>query len=290
MSSENNEENNNENDLQNSINSAEKNLSESGLDVQSVNLSKTNSFNITNDSEKVNTNTSINSELSYEILIDFKGEADLSFKAIMIGDPFVGKSSLINKATKKKFDSSYSPTLGFDYYLFHIKIKNKILKLQIWDTCGQEMYQSLITNFYRNSSLAFLVYAINEKASFDHIENWLKEIKYQSNPDIKIFLIGNKSDLNEQRKVTYEEAQKYCDNYEFSGFYEVSAKTGDKAEEIMIKASLLLFEEYKDYHFSDKNNKKNKRDIILKSVNDLNDITSIESKNKGDGNSKSKCC
>jgi small GTP-binding protein len=131
----------------------------------------------------------------------------------MIGDVAVGKSSLINRAIKRSFKSAYSPTLGFDYFSYYIKIKNKVLKLKLWDTGGQEIYQSLVTNFYRNSSFAFMVYAINNRDSFENIDTWLKEIKYKSNPDIKIFLIGNKCDLTEERKVTYAEGKTYCNNY-----------------------------------------------------------------------------
>jgi len=81
-----------------------------------------------------------------------------------------------------------------------------VIKLQIWDTCGQETYRSLITNFYKNSSLAFMVYAINKyinsiiksKETFEDIDVWLKELRTNSNPDVKVFLIGNKSDLEEK--------------------------------------------------------------------------------------------
>ena len=66
------------------------------------------------------------------------------------------------QATKHRFEKNYTATVGFEFYSFNIKINNKIIKLQIWDTCGQEIYRSLMTSFYRNSSLAMIVYAINE--------------------------------------------------------------------------------------------------------------------------------
>ncbi len=78
---------------------------------------------------------------------------------IIIG---VGKSCLSLKATKKKFKSNYVATVGFEFFSFNIKMDNKIIKLQIWDTCGQEIYRSLISNFYKNTSLAIIVYAIDE--------------------------------------------------------------------------------------------------------------------------------
>ena len=183
----------------------------------------------------------------FEILPENTNKCDLSFKVIVIGDSFVGKSSLANKAIKNKFDTTYSTTVGFDYFSFFLKINDKILKLQIWDTCGQENYQSLISNFYRNSSLALMVYAINNRSSFEHIDNWLKEIKVNSNPDAKIFLIGNKKDLEEERFVSYEEAEKYAEDFEFSKFFESSAKNGTNAQEIFIESAKILYEDYLEY-------------------------------------------
>jgi Ras-related protein Rab-11A len=76
-------------------------------------------------------------------------------------------------------------------------MNDQVVKLQIWDTCGQEVYRSLISNFYRNSSLACLLYAIDNRDSFNNAENWLKELKSQANPDVKIMLVGNKCDLED---------------------------------------------------------------------------------------------
>jgi Ras-related protein Rab-1A len=231
-------------------------LSESDLISKrfSVNPSNSNKDLILNNEINKEDNEIKKGEKDYEVLSDYKGDDFLSFKIIMIGDVAVGKSSLINRAIKKTFKSAYSPTLGFDYFSYYIKINNKVLKLQLWDTGGQEIYQSLVTNFYRNSSFAFMVYAINNRNSFENIDTWLKEIKYKSNPDIKIFLIGNKCDLIEERKVTYEEGKIFCNNYEFDGFYEVSAKTGERTEEILINAAKVLLSEFKNYQ-TIKNNK-----------------------------------
>ena len=74
----------------------------------------------------------------------------------------VGKSCLSMQATKHKFENNYLATVGFEFFAFNIRIDNKIVKLQIWDTCGQEIYRSLITSFYKNSSLAIIVYSIDE--------------------------------------------------------------------------------------------------------------------------------
>jgi Ras-related protein Rab-1A len=102
------------------------------------------------------------SEYDYTVLPDDYSQYDLSFKILIIGDSGVGKSCLALKGAKNLFEEDYTSTIGFEFYNFNIKIDNKVIKLQIWDTCGQEIYKSLIANFYRNSSMAIMVYAINE--------------------------------------------------------------------------------------------------------------------------------
>jgi small GTP-binding protein len=144
-------------------------------------------------------------DFKYEILPDDFLQYDLSFKIIVIGDSGVGKSCLTNRATTNLFEDTYNATVGFEFLSFNVKINEKVIKLQIWDTCGQELYRSLITNFYRNSSLAIIVYAINFKDSFENIEMWLRELRTHSNPDAKVFLIGNKVDLENERKITKEQ-------------------------------------------------------------------------------------
>ena len=139
-----------------------------------------------------------------EVLPTDPGDFDLSFKLIVIGDSGVGKSCLAVKATKDVFDSIYSPTIGFEFMTFFVKIEDVNIKLQVWDTCGQEVYRSLINSFYHNSSLALLVYAINEENTFNNMESWVNEIRTQGNPDINIFIIGNKVDLENQRVVSKE--------------------------------------------------------------------------------------
>ena len=172
---------------------------------------------------------------------------DLTFKMIVIGDPGVGKSCLTGRAIKDKFDGEYAPTIGFEFLTYTVKIEDKIIKLQVWDTCGQEMYRSLITNFYRNASLAMMVYSIDSRESFIHINTWLKEIRLQSHPDVKIILIGNKNDLEDKRQVTFEEAKKYQEENQLLYFEETSAKTGINAKKVFTEAAKILFDEHLRY-------------------------------------------
>ena len=195
--------------------------------------------------------TQEDSEVKYEILPEDYTQYDLSFKIIVIGDSGVGKTCLSNKATKNTFDDSYNTTIGFKFFSFNIKMFEKVIKLQVWDTCGQELYRSLITNFYRNASLAIMVYAINNKDSFDNIDIWLKELRMHSNPDSKAFLIGNKIDLENERKVSREQGEEYSNQNNFSLFMESSAKTGFNAQKIFIEAARILYNNYLKY--KDKN-------------------------------------
>ena len=195
---------------------------------------------------------------------------DFSFKMIVIGDAGVGKSCLTNRAAKEKFISDYSPTVGFEFLTFSTNIDNKIVKLQIWDTCGQEVYRSLITNFYRNASLAMMVYSIDSRESFIHINQWLKEVRIQSHPDVKIILIGNKADLENERAVTYEEAKRFKEENQILYFEETSAKTGLNSKEVFEAAARILYDEHKKYKNRAKNdgfNKEIQKDNIPKKLN-----------------------
>ncbi len=186
-------------------------------------------------------------ELKCEVLPENFDQYDLSFKLIVIGDSGVGKSCLTMRATKEYFEEFYSPTVGFEFFTFNIKINNKCIKLQIWDTCGQEVYRSLISSFYRNSSLAIMVYSVDNENSFSNLENWLNEIKTQSNPDVKIFLIGNKTDLEDKRVIEYGQGELFKKDNKLDFFIESSAKTGLNAKNVFIQAAKLLYTEHLKY-------------------------------------------
>ena len=211
------------------------------------------------------------------------GEFDLSFKLIVIGDSGVGKSCLTIKATKDTFDSIYSPTIGFEFLTFFIKVEDVDIKLQIWDSCGQEVYRSLINSYYHNSSLAFLVYAINDKISFNNLESWLNEIRTTANPDVNIFIIGNKVDLENERAIPKDVGQGFADTHDAKLFIETSAKTGFNAQNILIEAAKLLYEQhllYKD---------KVSRPEYLTNLNNNNGAETIEEE-QNIKNRRKGCC
>ena len=188
---------------------------------------------------------------------------DLSFKLIFIGDSGVGKSCLTSKAVKNTFEDYYQATVGFEFLTYNLKLNDKVIKMQIWDTCGQEIYKSLITNFYRNSSLAIVTYSIDNKESFVHAENWLNDLRSQANPDVRIFLVGNKADLEEERKVSKEEGEKYKEDQNLDLFMETSAKTGYNAKNVLIEAAKILYKDYLNFEQKGGNNTDNKNDNKL---------------------------
>ena len=183
-------------------------------------------------------------EFNIELLPEDFAQYDISFKIIVIGDSSVGKSCLTTQAVRNNFEEFYTATIGFEFLTFNIRINNNVLKLQIWDTCGQEVYKSLITNFYRNSSLALIIYAINNMDSFKHAENWLNELKAQANPNVKVFLVGNKSDLENERVVSREDGEKFKEEKNLDKFIETSAKTGENARNVLLEAAKLLYKGY----------------------------------------------
>ena len=134
-------------------------------------------------------------DADFEILPQDIGGPDLVYKIIIIGDSGVGKTCLTYRATTGKFHESETPTLGFEFFPLFVKYKDKILKLELWDTCGQEAYRSLIKSFYINSSMAIIVYSKDDKKSFESIPEWIRQCRSLCSVNTKYILIGNKKDL-----------------------------------------------------------------------------------------------
>ena len=174
----------------------------------------------------------------------------INFKIIIVGESGVGKSSLLKRAVQHKFDESYQATIGFEFLLMHFKVNDLKIKLQIWDTCGQEMYRSLVQGFYRNTSLALIVYDVSQKSTYDKLDIWIKDIRQHTEQDLPIFIAGNKNDL--ERVVPFDEAQIFSVSNRTKYFTECSAKTGYKVEEIFYEAAKHLYKTYKEFQSQSK--------------------------------------
>ena len=190
---------------------------------------------------------------------------DKKYKIIWIGDSGVGKTCLLTKAQKNFFDQELKSTLGFEYYNITIKIKNKKILLQTWDTCGQESFKCIVNMFYKRVKLAILVYSIDNRKSFEGISFWLNEIRLNSDENVKLILVGNKNDLNDKREVSFEEGQEFAKSNGFNYFCETSAKEGDTPSGVLSKAAEILY----DYEIESK--KKNNKDD--KNINESEDTS-----------------
>ena len=225
-------------------------------------------------------------DLKCQVLANDFPSFDLSFKIIIVGDSGVGKSCLSIKATRNYFEDFYSPTVGFEFLTFNVKVDEKIVKLQIWDTCGQEVYRSLISSFYRSASLAIIVYSIENADSFNNIEKWLNDIKTQSNPDVKIFLIGNKADLEDKRKITKATGEKFCQEHQISYFAETSAKTGFNVENVFVEVAKELYIQHEDI----KNRLSRSGSISLLEYNKEENNNKYNLENEDEENRQKKVC
>ena len=131
----------------------------------------------------------------FEILPKDFAEPDHIYKIIIIGDSGVGKTSLTYRISTGKFHQIDIPTLGFEFCPILVKYKDKIIRLELWDTCGQEAYRSLIKSFFINSTLAIMVYSIDSKKSFNSIPEWIRQCRNFCSISTRYILIGNKNDL-----------------------------------------------------------------------------------------------
>ena len=152
----------------------------------------------------------------------------------------VGKSCLLLQFTDHKFRHQHELTIGVEFGGKTIEVKNKNVKIQIWDTAGQEAFQAITRTYYKGAIGALLVYDITRKETFDHITKWLNEVKLNGSKDICCILIGNKKDLEDQRQVKYEEGKKLAEDNNLL-FLETSAKTAENVQEcFLISAEKIL--------------------------------------------------
>ena len=156
-------------------------------------------------------------------------------KYIIIGDSSVGKSNILLRYSQDRFSDEYQATIGVEFGAKNIEINNKIYRVQIWDTAGQENFRSITRAYYKNSVCAFVVYDISNRESFDNAQNWIEDCKTQSPKTIFLVLVGNKCDLESSRQVNYDEGMQLANNYKML-FYETSAKTGLNINEIFNKS------------------------------------------------------
>ena len=177
---------------------------------------------------------------------------DEKIKLMVIGETRVGKTSLIKKYTKNEFGGAYLTTVGIDFQEKIIKIDDKVVKLQIWDTAGEERFRNIAKNYFHTSNGFLLVYDISNKESFEKLNFWNEQIKINAPENTKCIVIGNKTDLNDKREVSQMEGEKLSKEYKL-GFYETSAKDGNNVNKVFEDLASEIMKDIK------KNGNRNKR-------------------------------
>ena len=163
------------------------------------------------------------------------------FKYIIIGDSAVGKSNILLRYIHERFNEEFQSTIGVEFGAKNIEINNKICRVQIWDTAGQESFRSITRAYYKNSVCACVVYDITNRNSFQNVQLWIDDCKKQTPKTVLLVLIGNKLDLESKREISYEEGRSFAiDNNML--FFETSAKTGENIEELFNKSAQTIVE------------------------------------------------
>lgn len=167
------------------------------------------------------------------------------FKYIIIGDTGVGKSCLLLQFTDRRFQPVHDLTIGVEFGARMITIDQKQIKLQIWDTAGQESFRSITRSYYRGAAGALLVYDITRRETFTQLEKWLSEARENASENMVIMLIGNKVDLDHKRAVTYQDGSDFASKNNLI-FLETSAKTAANVEEAFVQTAQKIYQNILD--------------------------------------------
>ena len=158
---------------------------------------------------------------------------EIKYKLIVIGDENVGKTSIINRFKNNLFSPEYEPTVGLDFQSIPILIDDQSVTLLLYDTAGQEKFKSLIPLYTNEANIILLIYDVSNKESFDNIGKWFDSLNNINKEEVIFALVGNKSDLDYNRKVTKEEAELYAKEHNYI-FQEVSALSGEGIQELFL--------------------------------------------------------
>lgn len=158
-------------------------------------------------------------------------ECDYGFKLIIIGDAGAGKSSFMHQFLEGKFRKQSTHTIGVEFGTKIISLGNRQIKLQIWDTAGQDRYRAVTRSYYRGAVGALIFFDVTSRDSFNNLPTWLQDAREQAWKDISIIAVGNKRDKQEERRVSFLEASKFSQEQDIL-FLETSAMTGEGVQDV----------------------------------------------------------
>ncbi|KAL5056210.1 hypothetical protein RYX36_036892 [Vicia faba] len=166
----------------------------------------------------------------FHLLTAMNPKYDYLFKLLLIGDSGVGKSCLLLKFADDSYLDSYISTIGVDFKIRTIEQDEKTIKLQIWDTAGQERFRTITSSYYRGAHGIIVVYDVTDQESFNNVKQWLNEIDRYASENVNKLLVGNKSDLTDNKVVSSETAKAFTNEIGIP-FMETSAKNANNVEQ-----------------------------------------------------------
>ena len=159
-------------------------------------------------------------------------EEECVYKVLLLGDACTDKSAFLMRYMDKTFQDIHMATISLDYRLKTMKLKKgKNIKLQIWDTAGQDRFRAITKNYYKGSHGIILLYDVTNLQSFENIKSWINQIREEASPNVVIYLVGSKIDLEEERKVTKKDGEKLAEELGLP-FLEASGKSGINVNEV----------------------------------------------------------
>jgi small GTP-binding protein len=164
-------------------------------------------------------------------------------KILIIGESAVGKSCLLLRFAENKFTESFLTTIGIDFKVRHVEIDDAKVKLQIWDTAGQEKFRTITKAYYRGAHGIILVYDVTSTESFNQTRQWMQSIQENMSDPVAVIFVGNKCDM--ERTVLKEEAQELANEFGVE-YFETSAKTGDGVEQTFMRLAKLILDNQRE--------------------------------------------
>ena len=177
-------------------------------------------------------------------------DQDILFRVIIVGDTGVGKSCILLRFSENTFNEQHNVTIGVEFGSKQVEIGSTSVKLQIWDTAGQESFRSITRSFYRRADGVLLVYDATARHTFENCKYWLEEIRQNASSDVVVYLVANQIDListDEPREVSTEEALEFTKKNGLGGFKETSARNGINVHEAFTEFCTILFNRWKEH-------------------------------------------
>ncbi|KAK8863568.1 hypothetical protein M9Y10_011254 [Tritrichomonas musculus] len=199
-----------------------------------------------------------------------------TYKVVVVGASGVGKTAIVQRLVDGSFTDEGQPTIGVEFKCYTTRVGDDKVKLNIWDTAGQEKFRSVSKAYFRNAVGAILVYALNDRNSFDELGRWLNDLQSLSTPNCVILAVGNKLDLEEERVIPSSEAEAFAERHGLE-YFEMSALDARNVEGTFAELTKKIHEKVKKGEIKG-NFQLNSPPIV------------VSAENRGVNNNSSGCC